>query len=253
MLLYNDTRNDQGNRRNKIKKQKLFVRDESQPGGLAYSFDARPAIFSRFAAECIDRAIAIFIFTFMIAIAMILIGKEYFVPMWLSILFVWNLLRDCSPNQRSIGKRIRSLRVVMSNGQDLCPLWRRFARRIGSAISQLFYFLGLAMLLPLLGIQESANSIADLLFTAIGLARPSASFLMLTALIYDIVSLITMSIDPKGRRIEDLLTRTRVITESAYLENRIPCTSCHRPISLHLYKCQYCGERNHFATPTIKY
>lgn len=209
MLLYNDTEYDQTDLRDSGRR-----RIHSKVS--LYRIDTLPAISSRITAEIIDRVIASIVFPLVIALPMVVIGREFFVPIWLFVTCAWHLLRDCSPNQRSTGKRLCRLRVVMSNGRGPCPLSRRIFRRIGSMLSQMFYLLAVAIYIPFFGISDSAKHVAVLLFSLVGLPRPGASILMLSALLYDIISLIVISISTKGRRLEDLLTRTRVISESDY-------------------------------------
>ncbi len=220
------------------------TKTEKRRGKTFYAIEALPRISTRLRAEMIDREISIFLITPVIAVAMILIDWGLFVSVWLPVIFLWSILRDCSPGQRSIGKSRRRLIVVMSNGRDRCSIWRRFFRRTGYAISQFCYFLGLAMCFPLFGVDQSADEAATFLFGLVGMGQPDSSRLMLFGLIYDIGSLVVISIDPESRRLEDFITGTRVVTEAAYLEGRARCIACHRPMSIRLSHCQNCGEEN---------
>lgn len=221
------------------------------PRGLVAYADARPSLFKRLMAECGDRIIAVFGFAPIIALPIVLIGKEYFVPMWLFIDCAWHLLRDASPDQRSLFKKYFRLRVVRTNGQDKCSAWRLVLRRSGSAISQLFYALALAMLSPSWDIRQSAIAAAQRIFGLFGSDCPKPSSLMISALIYDIVSLIAILISPAGQRIEDLFMGTRVIPERAFLEDRKHCTVCRRLMSKHASHCPHCGALN-FIKPIIR-
>jgi len=117
----------------------------------------------------------------MIPLPFVVVG--YFFPMWLVVVFAWHLLRDSSAGRRSAGKLLCRLRVAPANGRRRCAMWRSALRRVGSALSQTAYCL------------------------------PE---LMLYAFIYDLVSLAFVLLDPAGRRLEDLIAGTRVVTEADY-------------------------------------
>jgi uncharacterized RDD family membrane protein YckC len=107
----------------------------------------------------------------------------YFWPGWLVVVFAWHLLRDCSPQRRSFGKMICRLRVVAIEDQRRCVWGRAMLRRIGSALSQTAYCL------------------------------PE---LMFWAFVYDLVSLAFVLLSPAGRRMEDYLAQTVVVSERSY-------------------------------------
>jgi uncharacterized RDD family membrane protein YckC len=115
----------------------------------------------------------------MIPLPFVIVG--YFFPMWLAVVFTWHLLRDSGPERRSAGKMLCRLRVAPVIGRRRCAIWRSALRRAGSALSQTAY------------------------------CMPD---LMLYAFIYDLVSLAFVLLDPAGRRLEDLIAGTRVVTEA---------------------------------------
>ncbi len=117
----------------------------------------------------------------MIPLPFVVVG--YFFPTWPVVVFAWHLLRDSSPGRRSAGKLLCRLRVAPVNGRRRCAMWRSALRRIGSALSQ------------------TAYCVPDL---------------MLYAFIYDLVSLAFVLLDPAGRRLEDFIAGTRVVTEADY-------------------------------------
>lgn len=136
-------------------------------GWVAYA-DVKSSLSKRLTAECFDRVVPVFVFPVIIAVPMLLIGKEYFVLIWFFVLFAWHLLRDSSPNRRSLGKKLRKLRVVMANGQDKCGWWRLIVRRSGSAVSQLFYAMALAIHFPSVDMSQSAIGVSRRIFSLFG-------------------------------------------------------------------------------------
>jgi uncharacterized RDD family membrane protein YckC len=121
----------------------------------------------------------------MIPLPFVVVG--YFFPTWLVVVFAWHLLRDSSAGRRSAGKLLCRLRVAPVNGRRRCAMWRSAVRRLGSALSQTAYCL------------------------------PE---LMLYAFVYDLVSLAFVLLDPAGRRLEDFVAGTRVVTEADYRQYR---------------------------------
>ncbi|MGE0133481.1 MAG: hypothetical protein AB7U82_35845 [Blastocatellales bacterium] len=220
-------------------------------GPAAYA-DVPPSLFKRLTAEIGDRLVALFVFAPIIAAPMLLIGKEHFAPMWLFVVVAWHLLRDASPGQRSLFKKVCRLRVVGSNGREKCGYLRLILRRSGSAVSQFFYALTLAMLFPSWEISQSAIGSAKYIFAIFGASIPRPNVLMMLALFYDIVSLILILITPSAQRLEELITRTRVIPEKALLGNRKQCEACHRLMSKDASKCPHCGTLNFVRPPVIR-
>lgn len=107
----------------------------------------------------------------------------FFFPQWSIAVFLYHLLCDSSPERRSCGKWVCRLRVVpVEIGED-CELTQSLLRRIGSAASQTAWCLW--EWLPFV-------------------------------LVYEAISIILVLLHPQGRRLEDLLAGTRVITERAY-------------------------------------
>jgi len=104
-------------------------------------------------------------------------------PRWTLAVLAYHLLCDCTPARRSFGKWCCRLRVVQASSRRDCDRWRAALRRIGSALSQT----------------------AWCLWTGIPIV-----------LLYELGSLACVLLSAEGRRPEDYLAGTRVVTEQAY-------------------------------------
>lgn len=111
----------------------------------------------------------------------------YLFPPWLAVVFAYHLLCDGTPTGRSLGKRLGRLRVVSTASQEPCGVARSILRRLIPALCQTAYC--------------------------------SWEFVWL-ALLYDLASFAFVLLDPAGRRAEDHLAGTQVITERAYKSAR---------------------------------
>lgn len=107
----------------------------------------------------------------------------YFFPAWTLVVLAYHLLCDASPHRRSFGKLICRLRVVEASSVKPCHWPCSILRRFGLAISQVAW------------------------------CMPE---MMLWALVYDLVSFAWVLLSPRGRRAEDLVAGTVVVTEAAY-------------------------------------
>jgi len=107
---------------------------------------ARPWLLPRLCAEILDRLFP-FAMAPVIAVPMLLIGWNGFFWTWLSVAFLWHLLRDCSANRRSLGKRWFRLRVVSATSQKRSAWPQAVGRRIFSALSQCAYCVAIAAFL----------------------------------------------------------------------------------------------------------
>jgi uncharacterized RDD family membrane protein YckC len=115
----------------------------------------------------------------------------FFFPQWTAVVFLYHLLCDSSPERRSPGKWICRLRVVSADTGRKCAWWRAALRRTGSVLSQSAWCQIWTMpeWLPLV-------------------------------LAYELISLAFVMISPTGRRLEDLLAGTRVVTERSYRQRQ---------------------------------
>ncbi len=104
-------------------------------------------------------------------------------PRWVAVVFLYQLLCDCSPGRRSVGKWLCRLRVVDTATAMSCGGWQAITRRIGAAASQTAWCLWMWM--PFV-------------------------------LAYELLSIACVLLDPAGRRLEDFVAGTRVVTERAF-------------------------------------
>jgi uncharacterized RDD family membrane protein YckC len=218
--------------------------------------NVRPSLLRRIPAELIDRIIPILIFLPIIYFPISAVGMGYFIPFWIVVVFLWHLMRDCTPKGRSFGKTLFRLRTVSSTVEDQLSLGRKMMRRLGSAVSQVFYWLTMAMLFPSQTISQPAYKIVSFLLNPLlNDSQPIKyrSILMLSALAYDIASLTFILISSERRRIEDFFTRTQVIPQSAYAKKHKHCDGCKQPMPTESSNCPHCGEYNFVEKPLIVY
>jgi len=107
----------------------------------------------------------------------------FFFPKWVVVVFLYHLLCDSSPARRSVGKALFRLRVVSADDGRKCAWHQAVLRRVGSAASQSAWCMWEAL-----------------------------PFVML----YELISLAFVSITPAGRRPEDFIAGTRVVTERVF-------------------------------------
>src|SRR5262245_28118379 len=210
-------------------------------GGSAW-LRARPWLGPRILAEITDRLFPIAIAP-VIAVPMLLIGRNGFFWTWISVAFLWHLLRDCSANRRSLGKRLFRLRVVSDSSRKHCAWWRVILRRMFSALSQSAYCIALTTYVVKL---QPPNEIP----WPWPFFVQSARTLLLLAFGYDVLSLAAILMSDGGRRIEDFIARTRVVCEAAYTRDRQNCGNCGALVLKRHPYCWRCGDRN---APTIKF
>lgn len=111
----------------------------------------------------------------------------FFFPHWIAVVFLYHLLCDSSPERRSVGKWICRLRVVSAGDDEKCARWQSLIRRAGSAVSQSAWC-------QVWWLPEWFSLV----------------------LLYELISLACVMIDPAGRRLEDLFAGTQVVTERSY-------------------------------------
>jgi uncharacterized RDD family membrane protein YckC len=223
-----------------MSKQILRTKVNSQTDGGLEWVKARPSLVFRLCAEITDR-----LFPFAIApliTPMALIGWSGFFWTWFSIAFLWRLLRDCSANRRSLGKRWFRLRVVSTQGTRHLAWQRVIARQILPALSQSAYCIAIAAFI--IGLLPPEQIPCPWRFLT-----QHVSLLLLLAFGYDVASLTSILITDGGRRIEDFIVGARVVSESAYTRNRKKCDACGEMILKGETYCWRCGERN---APEIK-
>jgi uncharacterized RDD family membrane protein YckC len=113
----------------------------------------------------------------------------FFFPKWTLVVLAYHLLCDGGPERRSLGKWVCRMRVVGVAGAPHCQWWKAVLRRLGAAVSQTAWCLW--QFVP-------------------------------WVLAYELAALACVLLDTQGRRPEDFLAGTRVVTEKTFrqLQNR---------------------------------
>ena len=107
----------------------------------------------------------------------------FFWPPWLVVVIAWHLLCDCSPNRRSLGKAICRLRIIHPASITPCPFWRAALQRLGITLTQAAWCLWWGIPFVLL---------------------------------YELVSCACVLLSPTGRRPDEYLADTQIVTEKIY-------------------------------------
>lgn len=106
-----------------------------------------------------------------------------FFPAWTLVVLAYHLLCDATPQGRGLGKWVCRLRVVRNRAALPRSWWRAALRHVGAALAQ---------------------------------AAWCRWQWLAVALVYELAALAWVLLDPLGRRPEDLLAGTRVVTEKAW-------------------------------------
>lgn len=109
-------------------------------------------------------------------------------PRWTLVVLVYHLLCDCTPERRGLGKWVCRLRVVNDADGD-CRVWQSLLRRVGTALTQTAWTLW-----------------------------EGIPFVMA----YELLALACVLLNAGGRRPEDFVTGTRVVTEREYRKQLQP-------------------------------
>lgn len=107
----------------------------------------------------------------------------FFFPQWLVVVVAYHLLCDCGPARRSFGKWVCRLRVIHPPTVAPCPFWRAVLQRLGIALTQAAWCLWWGIPLVLL---------------------------------YELASFACVWLSPTGRRAEEYLAGTQIVTEKNY-------------------------------------
>ncbi|MEK6410296.1 MAG: RDD family protein [Acidobacteriota bacterium] len=134
----------------------------------------------------------------------------YVFPPWVFVVIAYHLICDGSPSGRGPGKWIFRLRVVSVSSKQPCGICRAALRRLSIALGQAAYCTW--ALVPF-------------------------------AIAYELVSLAFVWLNPTGRRIEDYLAATQVISEGQYQKLRPVCTGCGERVPVSTKYCPHCGTR----------
>lgn len=135
----------------------------------------------------------------------------YVFPPWVFAVVAYHLICDGAPSGRGPGKWLFRLRVVSVSSKQPCGICRAALRRLPTALGQAAYCTW--ALVPFV-------------------------------LAYELVSLAFVWLNPTGRRIEDYLAGTQVISEGQYQTLRPVCAGCGERVPVTTKYCPYCGTRS---------
>jgi uncharacterized RDD family membrane protein YckC len=133
----------------------------------------------------------------------------YLFPFWVWVVVAYHLICDGSPSGQSVGKWVCRLYVVSTTTGEPCSVWRSLLRRLPTALGQAAYCAW--MMIPLV-------------------------------IAYELISVAFVWLNPSGRRIEDYIAGTRVITRSAYLSLHRRCARCGERMTAGARYCSQCGR-----------
>jgi uncharacterized RDD family membrane protein YckC len=133
---------------------------------------------------------------------------SYFIPVWVFVVVAYHLICDGTPSGQSVGKWLCRVRVVSVASKEPCGITRAALRRLPTAIGQAAYCLW---------------------------------FMVPFVFAYELLSLAFVWLNPTGRRIEDYISGTQVITESAYRKLHPACIKCGERIKVGARFCPHCG------------
>jgi uncharacterized RDD family membrane protein YckC len=133
----------------------------------------------------------------------------YLFPIWILVVVVYHLICDGAPSGQSVGKWVCRLRVISNGSGEPCGVWRSMLRRLPTALGQAAYCAW--MMIP-----------------------------VVTA--YELAMLAFVWLNPSGRRIEDYLAGTQVITGSAYSRLHRCCAMCGERMPAGARYCSQCGQ-----------
>jgi uncharacterized RDD family membrane protein YckC len=133
----------------------------------------------------------------------------YRFPLWVLVVIAYHLICDGLLSGQSVGKWVCRLCVVSTTTGEPCGVGRAVLRRLPTAFGQAAYCAW--MMIPVV-------------------------------LAYELVSLALVWLNPPGRRIEDYLAGTQVITRSAYLRVHRRCALCGERMAAGASYCSQCGR-----------
>jgi uncharacterized RDD family membrane protein YckC len=133
----------------------------------------------------------------------------YLFPLWVWVVVTYHLICDGTPAGQSLGKWVCRLCVVSTASGNPCGIWRSMLRRLPTALGQAAYCAW--AMIPLV-------------------------------IVYELVSLAFVWLNPTGRRIEDYFAGTQVITRSAYVKLWRSCPTCGERLRARVSYCPRCGE-----------
>lgn len=133
----------------------------------------------------------------------------YLFPLWVWVVVAYHLICDGSPSGQSVGKWACRLCVVSTATGEPCGVWRAILRRLPTALGQAAY----------------------------------CAWIMVPLVIaYELCSLALAWLNPSGRRLEDYVAGTQVITRGSYLRLHRCCASCGERMAAGARYCSQCGR-----------
>jgi uncharacterized RDD family membrane protein YckC len=135
----------------------------------------------------------------------------YLFPPWVLVVIAYHLICDGAPSGRGPGKWVFRLRVVSVSSKQPCGVCRAALRRLPTALGQAAY---------------------------------CAWVLVPFVIAYELVSLAFVWLNPTGRRIEDYLAGTQIISEGQYKTLRPLCAACGERVPVSTKYCPHCGTRS---------
>ena len=133
----------------------------------------------------------------------------YLFPLWIWVIVAYHMLCDGSPSGQSVGKWVCRLCAISTASGEPCGVWRAMLRRLPTAQGQAAY----------------------------------CAWIMTPVVIaYELVSLAFVWLNPTGRRIEDYLAGTQVITRNVYGKLHRCCVLCGERLFVGAKYCSQCGQ-----------
>ncbi len=136
----------------------------------------------------------------------------YFFSEWTLVVLAVGLLSGCTRSGRSAGKAICRLRVISIASLEPCGMLVGMARRLGVVLCLAAY-----------------------------LWSGFLSEWWLAALGYDLFAFVFAWLNPSGRRLEDYLLGTQVVTEGVYRKMQLVCPRCETRMPARARYCRHCG------------
>lgn len=132
----------------------------------------------------------------------------YIFPKWILVVITYHLFCDSTPSGRSLGKWVCRLRVVSVDMIAPCSWVKAAIRRLPTTLCQVSY---------------------------------CSLSLYYLALVYELLSISFILLNPKNRSLEDFLVRTQVIKEREYKRAYRRCSACKQLALAQANYCPLCG------------
>jgi len=135
---------------------------------------------------------------------------SFIFPLWTFVVVAYHLVCDGTPSGRSPGKWVCRLRVISTRTGAPCGIARSILRRLPTALSQAAY----------------------------------CAWVMIPFVVaFELILLAMVWLNPSGRRPEDYVAGTQVVTESEYRKMNPDCEGCGQSRPSSATYCPHCGKR----------